>query len=181
MQRVSDIEGEPIVGKYYLVPCVADDDGEWWPIVGALHDDAEILNFPLEHYHKDARFLTAKQMRYRRWSPTANNNSDLLIAVYAASEHSDVEWKRRQCQRVMPTFPLVLNTASGRRGIGWFGKLEQAYADKTLPACMTCPHRGMPLKNLPVKDGKIICNGHGLQWDAQTGKLVSRLGTGDTV
>ena len=40
--------------------------------------------------------------------------------------------------------------------------------------CGRCPHRGALLKSMPVKDGVITCPNHGLKFDAQTMKCITK-------
>ncbi len=65
--------------------------------------------------------------------------------------------------RETPEYPDVTK-------ITWFTVLEAAYSDARMK-CKTCPHRGLPLDGLPVKDGVITCTGHGLKWNIETGAL----------
>jgi hypothetical protein len=57
MKRVSEITDEPVVGKFYMVPCVWYY-GEWMPVIGPRHDDKEVIGFTDKHYHKDVRFVS---------------------------------------------------------------------------------------------------------------------------
>lgn len=58
-----------IIGKYYEVSCVKTTTaqvvgrGEWAPIIGPLHEDAVIIDFPLLHWHVDWRFASARQIQ----------------------------------------------------------------------------------------------------------------------
>lgn len=55
----------------------------------------------------------------------------------------------------------------------WIPKLEEKYAD----ACLIdgkCPHKGIDLSGCPAVNGIVVCPGHGLLWNAETGKLVPR-------
>jgi hypothetical protein len=83
---------------------------------------------------------------------------------------SAVLFGRFRCQRRMPSFPTHI---SGQP-IEFVAGLENAYADVKLK-CSKCPHRGMPLTGLPEKDGVVVCNGHGLAWNVQSGEMVRRL------
>jgi nitrite reductase/ring-hydroxylating ferredoxin subunit len=78
--------------------------------------------------------------------------------------------KRKICRRVMPDFPMQI-TSAGRPV--WQKKLERAYK-ATNAKCGRCPHRGLPLNGLPVKDDKVICPGHGLQFNVKTGEMIPR-------
>jgi len=177
IQRVSELTSGPIVGKYYLVPCVQTFNGLWWPIIGPKHEDAEYINFPHQHYHYDLRFFGARQLTYTQ----ANNYKSLrdkgvryaLLMIALEGKLKDgITEKRLRCKRPMPSFPIAHPVTAQQTT--WFPKLEEAYKDKKL-TCLRCPHRGLPLNGLPVKDGKVICPGHGLQFNIETGELVSRL------
>lgn len=80
--------------------------------------------------------------------------------------------RRMKCVREFPTYPLKL--LSGPRG--WLPKLEAAYADCKLKPGMVCPHRGIPLADVPAVDGIVTCPGHGLRWNVATGELLSASG-----
>lgn len=175
MRRVSELTSEPEVGKFYLVPCVKVASGDWIPIVGTLHEDKEHIGFEEYHYHRDARFTSDKQNR--RSTPDNMLDPEIYSMVVAVIRTEPPVEKARKCRRRMPDFPLRarFNEHPPRAfGAKWFPTLERAYS-KTKASCARCPHRGMLLNNLPVKDGVVVCNGHGLAWDVETGKLVSRL------
>lgn len=60
---VTDLTAPPIVGHFYLVPCIHywwHGQFRWWPVIGPKHEDAEHLNFEATHYHLDRRFLPAR-------------------------------------------------------------------------------------------------------------------------
>lgn len=50
-----------------------------------------------------------------------------------------------------------------------------AASHKPLAACMRCPHRGFDLRQIPVRDGRIVRPGHGLVWDATTGEPITEV------
>jgi hypothetical protein len=174
--RVSEIEDEPVIGKFYMVPCVWAD-GDWQPVIGPRHEDKEHIGFDELHFHKDPRFISDREvMQGFDWAVSRTSRVITcspaqweLASVLVKIEHGPRE-RRRKCHRRMPTFPADI-TSAGRPA--WQLKLERAYEGATL-ACMRCPHRGIPLDGLPVKDGKVICPGHGLAWDVSTGELVPR-------
>jgi Rieske 2Fe-2S protein len=183
IQKVSEIEGEPEVGKHYLVLCVQHRLSEQWiPVVGVPHDDKEYIGVPDVHYHHDVRFMSESRIEELSNTqverPTGAAYAMVRIVLTANLVGKPV-YKRRKCRRTMPSFPTELrckhNPLFPSRA-QWFPELEAAYKDTTLSSCLRCPHRGMSLKNLP-KDGQgnVVCNGHGLKWNADTGKLVSRL------
>jgi hypothetical protein len=172
MQKVSELTSEPEIGKFYLVPCVPTDDGEWWPVIGPKHEDLEHIGFPVEHYHYDLRFFSGDQLKATMLglpSPMMRKSDDYaLMAVAHSGKCGKPIDKYRKCQRPMPDFPVKFVQA-------WFPKLEAAYKSVKLSSCLKCPHRGLPLKGLSVKDALVVCPGHGLRWNVQTGEMVSRL------
>jgi hypothetical protein len=55
------------IGKFYLVPTVYGPLGfrmDYWPVLGPMHDDKEVIGFPLSHYHYDFRFFNSDQWAY---------------------------------------------------------------------------------------------------------------------
>jgi len=134
-------------------------------VIGPWHEDAELIEFPHDHYHFDFRFVSnlsslmrpAEEWRFARVLTRA------ACAIMDGSEPR-VEWMRRKCIRDGPLFPDAPH---------WGSKLERAYANKKLE-CGRCPHRGLPLHGQPVNGGVVVCPGHGLAWDVQTGALVPR-------
>jgi len=66
IQRIDDLKEPPIVGRYYLVPCIKVTSAEslpvgFWPVTGPQHEDKEIIGFAWRHWHYDFRFLTHAQ------------------------------------------------------------------------------------------------------------------------
>lgn len=59
LERVDRLTAPPAVGQFYLVPTIRY---EWyskirpWPVVGAIHNDADRFSFASDHYHLDLRF-----------------------------------------------------------------------------------------------------------------------------
>jgi hypothetical protein len=177
IQRLSDIEGEPEVGKFYLVPCLLYR-GDWTPVMGPRHDDKEFIGVVEEHYHRDVRFTddgTCEYLASEIFQPAPDAYTMLSIVSTRFAKGEPV-YKRRKCRRRMPEFPIEL-----RRRLDplitshatWIKPLEAAYKDANAN-CGRCPHRGFSLQGLPVKDGKVTCPGHGLRWSVETGELVPR-------
>ena len=178
MQRVSEIEGEPVVGRYYLVPSIRIR-GVWIPIFGPKHEDRDYIGFTQHHYHFDLRFLSDAYIKFRvghyyekEQKPTCAPEQFMMqvVTVEIYGESAVVE-RRKLCRRRMPIFP----TTTGVTTKNWFPKLEAAYAETKLN-CARCPHRGFPLsKDNADEDGNVVCPGHGLCFNLNTGRLVSRL------
>jgi Rieske [2Fe-2S] domain len=178
MKRVSEIEGEPQVGKFYMVPCLING-GTRIPVLGPEHEDKEYIGFERPHYHFDLRFLPDKKIAnrvgylYERerkpiCSPEEFMMLVVTIEVFGAHEIAECPVK---CRRRMPVFPLE----NGVSVLHWFSALEAAFADKKLN-CARCPHRGFPLSAENAdENGVVVCPGHGLAWNIQTGEMVGRL------
>lgn len=165
-----------IVGNAYSVPCVRGQFNTLWfngwvPVIGPPHEDREYIGVASTHYHVDWRFVLEHQwQRHIRWRPEAEA---LGVILHQKDITEGPKYLRRPCLREMPTFPVVLSPAS--TPIKFLAKLEDAFADAALPACRTCPHRGMPLDAMrPDVDGVLVCPGHGLAWDTKSGRLVRR-------
>lgn len=161
-------EGAFEIGRYYRVPCV------WvpmWkikvPLFGPLHEDREIIGFPDEHWHIDWRFVPRAFMD--RWTSRRSPHGLVLSKQNAVGS---IETRRLKCKREMPVFPTHPN---GNKPVFWLADLEKAHADARLKCGRICPHRGLPLEGCPVRDGIVVCPGHGLAWDVETGALVRRM------
>lgn len=58
----------------------------------------------------------------------------------------------------------------------WLMRLEKAYCQETLRDGYICPHRGISCRGVVAESDGVVCPGHGLKWNTETGKLVSRIG-----
>lgn len=175
--RVEELTDPPVDGKYYLVPCVevscgvyrSDRQPRMWPVMGPRHEDTEIINFPVQHWHYDRRFLSTVQFLAvgKHYGSVLNSNrsADEGARSIEGVGSLPVIIKRR-CMRAEPGFPQ-----DGRAG--YLPALRAAYREKTV-TCGKCPHRGVPLSSLPREPGTdiVTCPGHGLRWDLSNGELV---------
>jgi len=173
--RIDSLTAPPVVGSFYLVPCVEVTRNivprkvGVWPITGPNHEDAEHIEFPARHWHYDLRFLTEDQFNGLGYHP----HSHVLISSNPDGTARDdvafgpVVYKRLRCRRDAPEYPH----AKAERY--WLPKLRAAYCEKTI-TCGKCPHRGLPIASLPREPGTdiVTCPGHGLRWDLSTGKLM---------
>jgi hypothetical protein len=168
-KRVEDVAA-PVVGKFYLVPCVfVALLKKWWPVIGPWHEDAD-LGVESFHFHYDVRFLAERDFwngertmarvhahltSKGRWLSTAAEEKGVPELVYL----------RLKMKRVMPVFPFSPFFAE---------KVERPFLETRL-TCRVCPHRGMSLEGLPEdSEGRVVCNGHGLRWNLKTGRLCPR-------
>jgi hypothetical protein len=185
----------PVVGETYLVPCIRINHGnEIWdvPVFGTVHSDPELgLAASFDHLHIDQRFVTEIYLNKFHYcginnlfaKPEASMTSHrwLTLPVLSGPDIRGArEEKPMECLREAYFTPYTVNRdRSVNRwftgdSLNHFGKFEDKYANTTLKACKVCPHRGIPLGSMPVRDGLITCPGHGLDFDACTGKLVRR-------
>lgn len=186
--RVADLSEPPTPGKRYLVQLVHLKVGDlspgWWPVTGPQHDDIEHIGFAPQHWHPDLRFLTKAQLisltqlygSFRMEALYSEGSDD----TYRAHAHqigayfvTQVAERPRLCRRLQPMYPRF------RMSWYWLHNLEAAFQDRKVAECRRCPHRGVPLGNLPRdSQGRVVCPAHGLRWNLNTGRL-SPMAEGD--
>lgn len=182
IERISEIKGLPVIGRYYLVPCVNKnpdfDWPRWLPVIGPVHHDKEYINIAYLHLHYDLRFVNSRLWRLEFPHVKVSAPDRAAISVVACLENVPIVERKMKCVRQMPPFPLAVKFPSGRtHNAPWVQSLENAFKDKIVnTACARCPHKGLPLNGLPEDEkGNVICPGHGLKWNLHTGQMVSRL------
>lgn len=157
------------VGKYYRVPCVLTHKHSWlgsgWqPIIGPMHEDSGVVNFPYDHWHIDLRFVDGRRYKGRiqilspyTWPILKNDRYGGEVVKQGP------EMKRLRCKRVFPPYP--------HDQAKWLPALQEEFCAVKMKN-MVCPHRGLPLEGCP-RDGDVVqCPGHGLRWNVITGELV---------
>lgn len=182
LPRADELKTPPVVGKFYMVPCITVTGGYLkpglYPVIGPKHEDGDHLGFPYEHIHLDLRFLPPAQARMTPYVWGVEEKSRLRAALlrpivfdFYHSEPARLTWQgpdlvQIPCRRTMPDHPAVTHLS------GW-KLLHRAYADKRVK-CGKCPHRGLPLESLPREPGTdiVTCPGHGLRWNLKTGELI---------
>lgn len=175
--KLDAINGEPIVGRFYMVPCVFCVLDGLVPIIGPLHEDKEYIGVADRHWHYDFRFIANL--------PCHDESTNFGRACFeertdgsknVVNVNSAVAIHRRKCFRVMPEYKTTYVNGTIRTPVPFLFDLERAYADTKMNTdTMICPHRGIPLKGQPIRDGCVLCCGHGLQWNVKTGELVPRV------
>jgi nitrite reductase/ring-hydroxylating ferredoxin subunit len=181
VQRIDEITETPIIGRFYLVPCVevtAEHVKQgcsgmltgWWPVYGPEHEDTKFFDFPHRHWHYDARFLSDRQLSNRGQHST-RRGTEVVLAL-PLTNHGELRppaLRRKQCRRPVPEWQQTLP------GLPKLERVIKAEGRTLRGNCKVCPHRGFPLASLPVMpDGSVTCPGHGLRWHAETGALVQR-------
>lgn len=193
IEDVRTLTAPPEIGRYYLVPAVFGEwdsnSARWWPVMGPLHEDVEIVGFDTRHYHIDPRFLAENIWRRSLWgnefraawhvggdsirvggSPVQFAPDDFRHLY--GTEMMQPAMMRMLCKRVMPDRSWMILQGS-RTASGWGAKMEGAYADAKLKPGMICPHRGAPLASCPVgPDRTVVCPLHGLRWHVDTGEMI---------
>jgi len=178
MDRPEDLATPPIVGRYYLVPCVEIRlagfgwSRGFWPVIGPEHEDAKLLNFSQRHFHVDARFLTAPQLaevsRFRHGVFSNPICTSSRIDGRRLPGWRAPTLRKRLCQREQPAYPA--------RGLPELvPELPAAFVQAKVK-CGRCPHKGLPLSSLPREPGTdiVTCPGHGLRWDLASGALMRK-------
>ncbi len=128
---------EPLtVGRFYRVPCIR---AEMWkmmvPLFGPLHEDAEIVGFPEQHWHIDWRFIPERIVE--KWS--YGGKWPLHSRVLSAKNTTGpVELLRLKCKRLMPEFPTHHQLVE-MKVVAWLPDLEEAHKDARLKCGMICP------------------------------------------
>lgn len=173
------------VGEQFTINCVRVrglawiSEAEWLPVIGPLHDDAEFLNFAVEHYHIDWRFVDPAPFAKVSHEYASEGQTEHLLGLVIGRTQiiAGPTERRMTVHRLMPVYPI--RTRDGE-GLPYFCALEEAFTDWVLdPAIAICPHRGLPLAGLADENGIAVCPGHGLAWDMKTGQCVRRFMTVD--
>lgn len=204
LQRIEDLREPPVVGRFYLVPCVLywyDFRLRWWPVVGPRHDDIEHLDFAAAHYHLDRRFLPERMLRGGSSVPSTTGvrlgfriqrSADTMIAARPLSEFPAKPnpyapgadyggpmpapvHRRRRCIVADVGFPGLPDAGVH----GNFDRFHEAYVGRrcgrNAEGHLVCPHKGAVLSSLaPDCNGVVTCPLHGLTINVQTGVVVPR-------
>lgn len=185
MQRADELDKPPVVGRYYLVPCLRPLEGNfplagvWIPVHGSIHADPEI-SARGRHCHVDIRFVS-KRLR-RRIDPFGEGDDRIFSipvwfewwqrSVFFAGDGIQFErlkvegpiYRQMQCRRQMPAIkafgPNPNTMTVTLRGIHRCG---------VNPKRPVCPHRGYDLRTIAAINGVVTCPLHGLAFDVETG------------
>ena len=198
------------IGQLYKRPCVrtfwpngqpVNSKARWFPIIGPLHEDQDIIGFKPDHWHIDYRFLSLRNRNRKNWKydfsdvfivpitlvapllekPLDCTHEKHLTSIYSKDpfmmldhlqEHSEIPVKAYY--RLMYRRYYAAYPEYPAEQIGWLEKLEEAYGDHRLKPGLICPHRGADLTGIEPVDSVVTCPLHGLRWDLTSGKLVPR-------
>lgn len=178
-QKVEDVKRPLKKGEMFLVPCIIKEDYFGAAVINGTLTHKEgihitpILNHPHNdvengqkesHYHTDYRFVKHDGSY---WYPhSINDHSEHIWALYPRV-HS--HQKIYLCHTLLP---VINEDFVGLTPANFIKK------SKLKHNCIykgKCPHRGFDLSQTPIIDGKITCPLHGLQFNAETGELLTKL------
>lgn len=176
-EPIESLTSPPIVGRFYVVPCLVPRKDLILPVIGPQHSDPDHgINADFVHQHADFRFMDAEMIRalvLRRIASAEGLDAALLAArapieslvdfgvgnlVHTGEPLKNFRHLARRCLREMPRSPVPLR---------WQKELEAAYAGRYLAPGGLCPHRGAPLLSLPLHGGRRVCPLHGLCFDSR--------------
>ena len=192
LARCPPLPDRLIPDNTYIRPCLRaswlSDQPHWVPILGSIHTDPEHVRADFRHAHVDYRFLTLPAKR--RLEHIQSRSAEIFnvhpvhhrpvshvspkgLAQNIALEDPILDtvptrnWfslRRRVHTGPYPDYPTHLAP--------WHQDLSEAYAGFSLIDGL-CPHQGTDLTAIPPdQNGVITCPLHGLQWCAQTGKII---------
>jgi hypothetical protein len=184
LQKIDELKSQPIVGNYYLVPCIIKEERDvnfdWviskeselvlekeiilyiYPIINHRHSDKE-NGQDYEHYHVDYRFIEL-QIINNKIIPTRKNRNHtfaphLRYNIYADNKDFKIEYHKLRCLRL------------NNYGIG--GPTKNSKLKHKCIHKGKCPHRGYDLSQEPTVNGVITCPLHGLQFNSETKQLLT--------
>ena len=175
----------PVVGKYYVVPCVKNMCGEFIPINSYLHEDKKIIGFPESHWHIDWRFIPEgpyRDITTHEHRPPSKRQAESVITVYNSmqparysSETVEIHYKRMLCKREYGV-SLFFAHHPQYLTMGWPVRLQKKFSCSSLKEIegqLICPHKGIAIdKNCKDAEGNYVCPGHLLRFDPGTLKAV---------
>lgn len=192
----------PRDGRVWEVPCVRaanvgantaqgrwKEHVAWWPILGRLHQDTEIIGFPYWHFHIDWRFVS-EALRTRTVG-AGRVAQQVIVNRMMIRPVGDLEPSQAVREGPPGTLPAEAVELWFRTEVRaatcaqppqwphdtvWRKALEARYAHAKLAGAhgWTCPHQGADLSGLahPEED-TVTCPLHGLTWCVHSGKLVA--------
>jgi hypothetical protein len=192
-RSIEKLKSEPIVGNYYLVPCVLGKafalmfhphtKRHWWPVLRPPHEDSKYIERYKTYWKEteDGEWGQFDEIYYEADSSTQHHiHVDPRFAPssfytkwertnnswhnFIYFEKKTVKWRKMKCLREMPVQRLFT---------GFGQKFVDDYKDGKMK-CGRCPHKGALLDSIPVVDGVITCPLHGLKFDCQTSECLTK-------
>lgn len=169
---LADLREPPVVGMFYMVPAIErypyHGRVDTWPVIGPKHTDMDFFDFPSEHYHVDARFITARQERFLvgYWKLWQQSVVDVVGRSPIASRGHPLPKGR----------PILVRRKCRTAAYGYsFSSMKPVqalrahYGDPAQPIRLAdgrllCPHRKADLSQFPADEaGMVTCPLHGLR------------------
>lgn len=166
IQRIEDVEGLPVLRRFYDVPVavlcdIYSDSLVYVPVIGQPHTDADLAGF--EHYHVDGRFARSNSA-----VNVHKGKSNNAIATksgpgwpYVLQGIERQSWKCRY-----KTGGINFDVMRGKGMIN-YKNFYRKHLDKKCQG-KKCPHWGQTMQEQP--DGSLQCPLHGLH--AKDGVIV---------
>ena len=189
MRTTTINQQELVLGKFYSRLCVRaasvgkNRNPRWWPVIGPMHKDEDVVNARVLHYHVDYRFL---EMSIRRQFLDAYINPvygqviqhvaplgldeqpPLMLETIGEMDipvQSYLRARRLKLKAHYPEYPFAIPP--------WLKELHEIYQGQSWGVNYICPHQQSPLTGLqPDCDGNITCPLHGLRFNAETGVVL---------
>jgi nitrite reductase/ring-hydroxylating ferredoxin subunit len=174
VQKIDDLKHPPVIGEFYLVPCMVEDkhvvtrsgplsddilaqEIHIYPVINHTHNDIENGQKDV-HYHRDYRF-TPMSDKYKLGDII--KSSRIYPATDDIFKNKKLEYFVMECidvnQKIITPVSMISNS-----------KLKHKCIHKG-----KCPHRGYDLSQEVPRNGKITCPLHGLQFDSITRALMN--------
>lgn len=146
---------EPVVGKFYWVPCAHTHNDAIYPVIPILHKDPDIAPHIGRHYHHDGRFTG-------RLSTGESFRLDKTNYVVPVEDVKFIKYQIRKC----------MSRVGGLEGKPGRDQVFKEWADTQIGRrCLgtKCPHKGA---QMVLEDGLLVCPMHNLIADPKTQKVV---------
>lgn len=163
LRKVDELDGPPIVGEDYLVPCIKV--GRYFqPVFGGAHIDH--VRPELEHYHPDRRFLSEEivsgyspkgALPFGVYNPCALTWHNKMQGVVIEAGDPP-EYQPLTCLRELPEWCGVAPP--------WLSANDACAKARWKGGNPYCPHQGLQLAQFWDGETEVIrCPLHGLQVD----------------
>lgn len=151
--KIDNLKTSPIIGKYYLVPCIIEEEYKNTeiinPIINHLHNDKE-NGQDYKHYHADYRFIDSCY-------EVSNKRYNLIDGI-----NYNIVYKELKCIRLENLGITHSNFISKSR-----------LYSKCISSKSKCPHKKYDLSQETAINGVITCPLHGLKFNNSTKQLIN--------
>lgn len=158
----------PVVGKYYRVPCVRSpfDKRKWLPVMPHLHTDKQFTGGERDkaHYHFDLRFVRPRDLKQIRDLQLKDIPRTGRVAW--KNQVEEIRFLRRKCHSASAGLARAQHVPM---------KAQIWYREMVGKSCAgaVCPHYRVPM--FTRADGRLECPYHGLIGDPATEKIIGNI------